>query len=63
MTKAYVIAHITLTNRDRFMSEYVSKVGEIVKAFGGKFLVRGGETSYQEGLNLRQSTSQLPYKP
>ena len=52
MTKAYVIAHLTLTNRDRFMSEYVSKVGDVVEAFGGKYLVRGGAISYQEGESL-----------
>ena len=61
MTKAYVIAHITLTNRDRFMSEYVSKVGEIVKTFGGKFLVRGGETSYQEGESLGDTTAVIEF--
>ena len=49
MTKAYLIAHLTLTNPDRFMSEYMSKVGAVVEAFGGKYLVRGGEISYQEG--------------
>ncbi len=48
MTKAYVIAHLTLTNPDRFMSEYMSKVGAVVEAFGGRYLVRGGEISYQE---------------
>ena len=49
MTKAYVIAHLTLTNPDRFMSEYMSKVKAVVEAFGGKYLVRGGDISYQEG--------------
>ena len=49
MPKAYVIAHLTLTNPDRFVSEYVSKVGEVIREFGGRYLVRGGEISYQEG--------------
>ena len=56
MTKAYVIAHLTLTNPDRFMSEYMSKVGAVVEAFGGKYLVRGGEISYQEGESLGDRT-------
>ena len=56
MTKAYLMLHITLTNPDRFMSEYVSKVGEVVEAFGGKYLVRGGEISYQEGESLGDTT-------
>ena len=61
MTKAYVIAHLTLTNRDRFMSEYASKVGAVVEAFGGKFLVRGGEISYQEGESLGDITAVLEF--
>jgi len=49
MPKAYVIAHVTFTNRDKFMADYGSKVEATVNAFGGQFLVRGGEVSYQEG--------------
>ena len=40
MTKAYVIAHLAINNQDHFMSGYVSKVGEDVEAFGGKFLIK-----------------------
>ena len=46
MPKAYVVAHLTLTNIEKFVSEYASKVEETVKAFGGQFLARGGEVSY-----------------
>ena len=56
MNKAYVIAHLTINNQDHFMSGYVSKVGEVVEAFGGKFLVRGREISYQEGESLGDRT-------
>ena len=56
MTKAYVIAHLTPTNPDRFMSEYMSKVGAVTEAFGGKYLVRGGDISYQEGESLGDRT-------
>ena len=49
MPKAYVVAHLTLTNIEKFVSEYASKVEETVKAFGGQFLARGGEVSYREG--------------
>ena len=49
MPKAYVIAHVTLTNAEQFASEYGSKVKATVDAFGGQFLVRGGEVSYREG--------------
>ena len=49
MPKAYVIAHVTLTNAEQFVTEYGSKVKATVDAFGGQFLVRGGEVSYREG--------------
>ena len=49
MPKCYWIAHPTITNKEKFMSEYVSKVGEVVEKYGGKFLVRGGEVTYREG--------------
>ena len=52
MPKAYVVAHLTLTNIEKFVSEYASKVEETVKAFGGQFLARGGEVSYREGQKL-----------
>ena len=52
MPKAYVIAHLTLTNTEKFVAEYGSKVEETIKAFGGQFLARGGEVSYIEGAKL-----------
>ena len=52
MPKAYVIGHVTLINAGKFMADYGSKVEDTIKAFGGKFLARGGEVSYQEGESL-----------
>ena len=49
MPKAYVIGHVTLTNAEKFMADYGSKVEDTIEAFGGQFLARGGEVSYQEG--------------
>ena len=49
MPKAYVIAHVTWTYAEQVASEYGSKVKVAVDAFGGQFLVRGGEVSYREG--------------
>ena len=49
MPKAYVIGHVTLTNPEKFMADYGSKVEDTITAFGVKFLARGGEVSYQEG--------------
>ena len=52
MQKTYAIAHVTFTNREAFMSDYASKVGGTVAAFGGRYLVRAGEISYSEGESL-----------
>ena len=49
MPKSYAIAHVTFTNRDAFMSDYASKVGDTVAMYGGRYLVRAGEVSYSEG--------------
>ena len=48
MAKGYIVAHLTLINPDRFVSEYASKVAAVVELFGGKFLVKGGKVSYSE---------------
>ena len=47
MPKAYAIGHVTLTNAEKFMADYGSKVEATIKAFGGQFLARGGEVFYQ----------------
>ncbi|MDC0034996.1 DUF1330 domain-containing protein [Chloroflexi bacterium] len=52
MPKAYVMAHLTLTNTEKFVADYGSKVEETMKTFGGQFLARGGEVSYREGEKL-----------
>ena len=49
MPRAYAIGHVTLTNAEKFMADYGSKVEATIKAFGGQFLARGGEVFYQEG--------------
>ena len=46
MPKAYVVGHATVTNPEKFAAEYSSKVEETIRAFGGQFLVRGGDFSY-----------------
>ena len=52
MTKAYAIAHVTMINLEKFTEQYGSKVEETFKAFGGVFLVRGGNISHTEGEQL-----------
>ena len=49
MPKGYIIAHPNLTNTEKFVSDYGSKVGDVVEQYDGHFLVRGGDVSYREG--------------
>ena len=38
-----------LTNPEKFVSDYGSKVAEVVDKYDGQLLVRGGNVSYREG--------------
>ncbi|SVB71407.1 uncharacterized protein METZ01_LOCUS224261 [marine metagenome] len=49
MSKAYLIAHVQITNRERFMEEYASKVPATIEAAGGKYLVRSPAPFHDEG--------------
>ena len=49
MPKGYIIAHPTLTNPEKFVSDYGSKVADVVEKYDSQFLVRGGNVSYCEG--------------
>lgn len=48
MTKAYLIGHITITNPQGYVA-YSSQVPHTLAAFGGKYLVRGGNATQVEG--------------
>ncbi len=50
MSAGYVIAQLKVTNSENY-KEYVNKVTEIVKKFGGQYLVRNGEYQCVEGYN------------
>lgn len=45
---AYVVADIDVHDPARF-GEYVSRVVPFVEKYGGSYLVRGGETTVEEG--------------
>ena len=49
MPKGYVIAHPNLTNPEKFVSEYGSKVADVIEKYDGQILVSGGDLSYREG--------------
>ena len=48
MAKAYILGNNTILNKDGY-GEYAKKVPETVKAHGGKFLARGGDTVVLDG--------------
>ena len=48
MPKAYVIAHIDVTDPEAY-ARYTAKTPETIAAFGGSFLVRAGRTDAREG--------------
>ena len=48
MSSGYVIALLKVTNPENYR-EYVSKVTEVVKKYGGEYIVRNGEYQVVEG--------------
>ncbi|MCD8504483.1 MAG: DUF1330 domain-containing protein [Burkholderiaceae bacterium] len=45
---AYVIAMVNVTDNDKY-KKYMVKASEACAKYGGKYLVRGGETETMEG--------------
>ena len=48
MPAAYVIAQLKVTNSEKY-KEYIEKVPDIIKNYGGEYLARGGEHQVVEG--------------
>ena len=48
MPKGYVIAHVNITDPDRY-PDYASQTPGTVAAFDGRFVVRGGTIHAKEG--------------
>ena len=40
MPKAYMMVHLEVTNSEAFAAGFWSKVADVAKEFGGKFLVQ-----------------------
>ena len=51
MPKGYIIAHVTVTNPEAY-KEYVRLDTPIFESLGGKFIVRGGQSTVPEGETL-----------
>ena len=48
MAAGYVIAQLKVTNPEKY-KEYVEKVPDVIKKYGGEYLARGGEHEAVEG--------------
>ena len=50
MPAGYVIAKLKVTNHENY-KEYVEKVPNVIKKYGGEYLARGGDHQVVEGEN------------
>lgn len=48
MAKGYVIAQMSVVNQEGYLA-YARQVPDTLDAFGGRFLVRGGEATTMDG--------------
>ncbi|MCT4607719.1 MAG: DUF1330 domain-containing protein [Pelagimonas sp.] len=48
MPKGYIIGHITVTDPEAY-KEYIERDTPILHALGGRFVVRGGQSTVMEG--------------
>ena len=48
MKKGYIIGQITITNPKKYQ-RYASETEKIIKKFGGRYLIRGGNQIITEG--------------
>ena len=49
MSKAYAIALVKLTDKEKFMENYGSKVADVFALYEGHFLARATEATHKEG--------------
>ncbi len=48
MPKGYIIGHITVTDPEAY-KEYIERDTPILESFGGRFVIRGGQSEVVEG--------------
>ena len=51
MPKGYIIGHITVTNPEAYQ-EYIIRDTPLIESYGGKPIVRGGESITMDGPNF-----------
>ncbi len=48
MAKGYLLGQITISDKSQYR-KYDAKIGNVIKEFGGKYLVKGGLRMVKEG--------------
>ena len=48
MAKGYLLGQITISDKSQY-KKYDAKIGDVIKEFGGKYLVKGGLRVVKEG--------------
>ena len=48
MAKGYLLGQITISDKSQYR-KYDAKIGDVIKQFGGKYLVKGGLRMVKEG--------------
>ena len=48
MVKGYLLGQITISDKSQY-KKYDAKIGDVIKEFGGKYLVKGGLRMVKEG--------------
>mgnify|MGYP001492875609 CR=1 FL=1 len=48
MAKGYLLGQITISDKNQY-KKYDAKIGDVIKEFGGKYLVKGGLRMVKEG--------------
>ena len=48
MEKGYLLGQITISDKSQY-KKYDAKIGDVIKEFGGKYLVKGGLRMVKEG--------------
>jgi len=49
MPKGYVIGLVKMTNKEHFRDNYSATVADVFAQFGGQFIVKTADCTYQEG--------------
>ena len=61
MAKGYLLGQITISDKNQY-KKYDAKIGDVIKEFGGKYLVKGGWRIVKEGNPIFQRDVLVEFK-